>query len=305
MEESSVDKIRKLSETLAKNPDSLVFASLAGLYLEQQMIGQAIKMCLSGLKYHPNYLNGHRVLAEAYLAKKMVHSAKGEYERILELNPNDEAVRTKLETLTREEEKAKPPAVALLEEPQLVDPALGLPPEGKTEEMIETGLKLEGAQEEISPAASTMAMDTIIRGMEAIRKEGEPSSPAAHPDELEIGGLSTIDQALGDLLQKPGVKATILMEPSGLLVGSASNVQIDIEERAAVVAGLFSSSQKTMASLNLGRVDRIVVERGGSRIYMTRAGEFILVVETETSMKLGLLIVSARRASKTVQQVVT
>ncbi|TET78800.1 tetratricopeptide repeat protein, partial [candidate division TA06 bacterium] len=99
MEESSVDKIRKLSETLAKNPDSLVFASLAGLYLEQQMIGQAIKMCLSGLKYHPNYLNGHRVLAEAYLAKKMVHSAKGEYERILELNPNDEAVRTKLEML--------------------------------------------------------------------------------------------------------------------------------------------------------------------------------------------------------------
>lgn len=303
MNGNSLDRIRKMSEMLAKNPDSLVFASLAGLYVEQEMTDQAIKMCLSGLKFHPNYLNGHRVLAEAYLAKKMVHSAKGEYERILELNPNDEAVRTKLETLSIEEE-TRPASTIEPREPPFVEAPLAAPPEVKTEKMTETGFKDERPQEEVPEAPSATAMETIIRGMEAIRKEGEPYS-AAHPEEVKIGGLSTIDQTLGDLLQKPGVRATILMEPSGLLVGSASNVKIDAEETAAFVAAMFSSSQKTMESLNLGRVNRIVVERGGSRLFMTKAGELLLVVETETTMKLGLLIISARKASRVVQQLMT
>ena len=304
MNKNSLDKIRKMSETLAKNPDSLVFASLAELYVEQEMTDQAIKMCLSGLKYHPNYLNGHRVLAEAYHAKKMIQSARGEYERILELNPNDETARTKLEALTMEEKETEPATTVVLEEPQLAEVAFAAPPKEKIEEMIEPGSKEGEAQEEMFPAASATAMDTIIRGLEAIRKESEPP-PTAKPEEVKIGPLSTIDQTLGDLLQKAGVKATILMEPSGLLVGSASNVKIDIEERAAFVADIFSSSQKTMESLNLGSVNKIVVERGGSRVLITKAGEFILVVETEMSMKLGLLIISAKKASKAVQRLVT
>ena len=304
MDRNSLDKIRKMSETLAKNPDSLVFASLAELYVEQEMIDQAIKMCLSGLRFHPNYLNGHRVLAEAYLAKKMIQSAKAEYERILELNPTDEAIRIKLEALATEEMEVEPAPTVVLEGPQLAEATLAAPPEEKIEEMIEPGSEEREAQEEMSPAASAMAMDTIIRGLEAIRKEGEPP-PIAEPEEVKIGGLSTIDQTLDDLLQKPGVKAAILMEPSGLLVGSASDVKIDIDERAAFIAGIFSSSERTMERLNLGGVNRIVVERGGSRILITKAGEFILAVETETTMKLGLLIVSAKRASKAVQQLVT
>lgn len=301
---NSLDKIRKISETLAKNPDSLVFASLAELYVDQDMLDQAIKMCLSGLKYHPNYLKGHRVLAEAYLAKKMIQSARGEYERILELNSNDETARTKLEALTMEEKETEPASTFVLEGPQLAEVSLAAPSEEKIEEMIEPRSKEGETEEEMSPAASAMAMETIIKGLEAIKKESE-APPTAEPEEVKIGRLSTIDQTLGDLLQKTGVNAAIVMEPSGLLIGSASNVKIDIEERAAFVADMFSTSQKTMESLNLGRVDRVVVERGGSRVLMSKAGEFILVVETQMSMKLGLLIISAKRASKALQRLVT
>jgi predicted regulator of Ras-like GTPase activity (Roadblock/LC7/MglB family) len=112
----------------------------------------------------------------------------------------------------------------------------------------------------------------------------------------------TIDQILGDLLQRPGVISAIIIDAAGLTVGSASNLEIDVEERGAIISAIFSSSQKTMENLNLGKVDRVVFEKGGARVYMTRAGDYILMVETDMTMRLGLLIVSAKKVSQAIEE---
>jgi len=86
------------------------------------------------------------------------------------------------------------------------------------------------------------------------------------------------------------------------VVESASSLKVDVEETAALVSNVFSSSQKTMETLNLGKVDRVAVERGGTRVYITRAGEYMLMVETDSTMRLGLLMVMAKRTSRTIEE---
>jgi predicted regulator of Ras-like GTPase activity (Roadblock/LC7/MglB family) len=445
MAENLTDEIKRLSETLASDPDSIVFASLAQLYLRQGMVDEAIKMSQNGLKKHPNYLKGHRVLAEAYFKNGMVHSAKGEYERILELNPEDEEAKSKLDSAfwekrdteapepseglgiedravaasfiegKIEEPLATPAEVEIVEqvtaplaqadqdrdslasfegdmedttptveekEPEMkleipaveaMEPAageegaeevdllfgeekvdfpfeeaepeevigvsektdeefrpapaeqkldlslddeeeetpLGAPLEDEEiEQALTAGLMLEKhAPRRETPeekAAVASGLDALIRSFESIRKEhGAPAPPGPTPSEDAVSSLSGLDRALNNLLQKPGVKAALLIDPSGLVVESASNLQIDVEESAALISNVFSSSQKTMETLNLGKVDRVAVERGGTRVYITRAGEYMLMVETDSTMRLGLLMVMAKRTSRTIEELMS
>jgi predicted regulator of Ras-like GTPase activity (Roadblock/LC7/MglB family)/tetratricopeptide (TPR) repeat protein len=444
MAENVTDEIKRLSEILARDPDSIVFASLAQLYLKQGMVNEAIKMCLSGLKKHPSYVKGHRVLAEAYLKNGMVHSAKGEYEKILELNPLDEEAKSKLESAFWEKREAEIPepeeaprpedkavevsfAEGKVEEPMATPPeveieeevsfpaedaaaaslmkALETPspaeeaetfmPKAEIEEEAEipegtAGQHEEGAEEvdllfgreraepslepiaeqdagfpleeepereEFRPmpseqkldlsveeeeeaplgtplqdeeiekalsaglmlekrapqresveerAAVASGLDALIRSFESIRKEHGAPSPQPRPSPEQkaevVSSMSALDRTLNELLQKPGIKAALLIDPSGLVVESASDLQVDVEETAALVSSVFSASQKTMETLNLGKVDRIAVERGGTRVYITRAGEYMLMVESDSTMRLGLLMVMAKRTSRTIEE---
>jgi predicted regulator of Ras-like GTPase activity (Roadblock/LC7/MglB family)/tetratricopeptide (TPR) repeat protein len=465
------EDIKRLSDTLARDPDSIVFASLAELYLKQGMIDEAIKMSMSGLKKHPNYLKGHRVLAEAYMTNGMVHSAKGEYEKILELNPDDQEAKDKLassfwekqkpgiaphrpetsledkavaasfgegkaeeplatpleeeiesevippsEEIPTEEEpipsleqtleeveleleaenafrkpvepvEEEPVPQAAYEEPALStaelrpeealgpeveeadqflvesefdddfdfpfkseapeepspapaevqtveesfvptpgareeidspepepEPPLGSPLEDEEiEEALSAGLLLEkhfGKQRvtQDEKAAAVSGLDALIRSFETIRKEHgapPPPKPTAVSPEPTASGLSALDQILNDLLQKSGVKAALLIDSSGLVVESASDLQIDVEETAALISGVFDSSQKTMETLNLGKVDRIAIEIGGKRVYMTKAGDYTLMVETDNTMRLGLLMVLAKKTAHNIQELMT
>ncbi len=457
------EDIKRLSDTLARDPDSIVFASLAELYLKQGMVDEAIKMSMGGLKKHPNYLKGHRVLAEAYLKNDMVHSAKGEYEKILDLNPDDQEAKDKLASAFWE--KPKQEAAPRRAEPRLEDKAVAVSfGEGKVEEPLGTPLEEEIEEEVIPPSEEVIAeeeplpsleqtleeveleleaenafrkpgepeeepayeepalstaelqpeeapqagpeepdqfllesefeddfefpfkdeapeepsplpsqvkeveegfvptpgvreqtekaepepplgspladeeieealsaglllekhfgkrttqddkaavasgLDALIRSFETIRKEhGAPPAPKrpAVSEEKPVSGLSALDEILNDLLQKPGVKAALLIDSSGLVVESASDLQIDVEETAALISGVFASSQKTMETLNLGKVERIAIEIGGKRVYMTKAGDYTLMVETDNTMRLGLLMVMARKTAHNIQELMT
>jgi len=179
------DEIRRLSDILAKDPDSIVFASLAQLYLRQGMVNEAIKMCLNGLKKHPSYLKGHRVLAEAYQKNGMVHSAKGEYEKILELNPQDEEAKTQLESAfweRREAEVSQPEPGPSLED-KAVEVSFA---EGKVEEPMATPREVEIEEEpsvvaeDASAASFTQSFET-----ESVVEEEEETEDFIPRPEME------------------------------------------------------------------------------------------------------------------------
>jgi predicted regulator of Ras-like GTPase activity (Roadblock/LC7/MglB family) len=189
---------------------------------------------------------------------------------------------------------------------------LGTPlQDDEIEQALTAGLMLEKQQPRSDTpeerAAVASGLDALIRSFETIRKEhgAPPAQPAPAPKEEAASSLTALDRTLNDLLQKPGVKAALLIDPSGLVVESASSLRVDVEETAALISNVFSSSQKTMETLNLGKVDRVAVERGGNRVYITRAGDYMLMVETDSTMRLGLLMVMAKKTSRTIEELMS
>lgn len=139
MEEEDVHlspEIQRLTEKLARDPKSRLFAQLADAYRKCGMFEEAVQVCKQGLEHHPRYASAHIVLGRCYYGKGMLALAKehlgtaleidprnlvalallgdinlsqglrdeaiGLYQRVIELDPLSEAVMEKLEQLTGE-----------------------------------------------------------------------------------------------------------------------------------------------------------------------------------------------------------
>jgi tetratricopeptide (TPR) repeat protein len=75
-------KIR-LEKKLKENPQSLVFARLADIYLTEDRIDDAIQICQAGLKGNPSYVTGHFVLAKAYMLQNDMEKAESALKKVL------------------------------------------------------------------------------------------------------------------------------------------------------------------------------------------------------------------------------
>ncbi|MFQ5772099.1 MAG: tetratricopeptide repeat protein, partial [bacterium] len=79
--------VQFLEEHLQKNPDSILFAHLADVYLKMKKVEKAIRVCEEGIKKHPYYVTGHLVLGKCYLANKLYDQAEKEFKRVLHFDP--------------------------------------------------------------------------------------------------------------------------------------------------------------------------------------------------------------------------
>jgi len=81
--------IRRYEERLAKDPDSLVFATLADAYRKAGRTQEAIRLCREGLDRFPEYTTARLALARALADDGDVEAALGELRMILDRNPAD------------------------------------------------------------------------------------------------------------------------------------------------------------------------------------------------------------------------
>ncbi len=81
--------IRRYEERLAKDPSSLVFATLADLYRKVGRIPEAVALCREGLARVPHYTTARLVLAKAHMAAGDLDAAQAELTAILERSPRD------------------------------------------------------------------------------------------------------------------------------------------------------------------------------------------------------------------------
>jgi predicted regulator of Ras-like GTPase activity (Roadblock/LC7/MglB family)/cytochrome c-type biogenesis protein CcmH/NrfG len=81
-------EIKDLSEKLAKNPESLVFAPLADAHRRLKRYEEAIQICLKGLETHPHYMTARVVLGRAYLENEMLDEAGEEFRKVIHADPN-------------------------------------------------------------------------------------------------------------------------------------------------------------------------------------------------------------------------
>lgn len=81
--------IRRYEERLARDPSSLVFATLADLYRKVGRVTEAATLCREGLRRVPHYTTARLILAKSLIASGDLEGALGELAVIAEATPND------------------------------------------------------------------------------------------------------------------------------------------------------------------------------------------------------------------------
>ena len=72
-----------LESRYEKNPNTLLFARLADVYIREGRIDEAIEICLKGIQANPSYVTGNFILGKAYLAKGEYSKAELELKKVL------------------------------------------------------------------------------------------------------------------------------------------------------------------------------------------------------------------------------
>lgn len=101
-------------DKLEKAPNSLIFISLASMYLDNGMVDEAIDLCKSGLEIEPENEQAHLILAKALVEKGDREGAQKRLTELLQRNPANASAKEllqqiikRVEQLEKEEKKEK------------------------------------------------------------------------------------------------------------------------------------------------------------------------------------------------------
>ncbi len=101
-------------DKLEKAPNSLIFISLASMYLDNGMVDEAIDLCKSGLEIEPENEQAHLILAKALVEKGDREGAQKHLTELLQKDPANVSARELLQQITngieqlvKEEKKEK------------------------------------------------------------------------------------------------------------------------------------------------------------------------------------------------------
>lgn len=106
------DDIAALERHIAANPASPMFARLASLYIDGNRPAQALKLCLQGIKLHPDYPTGLLMIARAQIMLRQYSDARQTLQNLLRILPSCTAALRLSERMTELELEYPPYATA-------------------------------------------------------------------------------------------------------------------------------------------------------------------------------------------------
>jgi len=87
--QGDADEVTRYRQILAREPSSLVFASLAEAYRKRNLLKEAVHTCKKGLRIHPNFVSGRVALARTYAEQGKSDLAQKELERVVLSAPDN------------------------------------------------------------------------------------------------------------------------------------------------------------------------------------------------------------------------
>jgi len=94
-------ELRSWSEELAHDPRSPVFLALARRYAECGRHDAALRLCVHGLRHHPEHVGAHVLLGRLFRDAGEIEKAFDEWEIALHLDPGHEEARREIALLPR------------------------------------------------------------------------------------------------------------------------------------------------------------------------------------------------------------
>lgn len=189
-------EIIKLMDKIAKNPTSRLFVPLAEEYLKSDMSDEAILVLAEGIKNHPTYVAARVMLGKIYLQKKQIAEAKNEFERVIEISPENILASKKLAVIYQGEGEVQR-ALDICKRILMVDPS-----------DKETKVLLSSLEKERASSPNPVQVEDPLEqpGISA-----DLASPAGGSDELQekapLSDFSATDENLPEASPSPTLPA--------------------------------------------------------------------------------------------------
>ena len=84
-----MSRIEDLERRVQQDPASIVFGALAEEYRRADRLDEAIAVCRAGLERHPSYLSARVTLGRALQSLGQLDDARAEFERVIEVAPDN------------------------------------------------------------------------------------------------------------------------------------------------------------------------------------------------------------------------
>jgi len=274
------DDIRGWSDTLARDPSSVVFLQLGEALRRQGQRDVALQVALRGLERHPHLAEAHDLLARIAADEGDLQRAFDEWDMVLRLSPRAAGalkgmgfVRYRQGELAEAERYLAEALEADGEDPSIAA-ALG---------HVRAALAAQRGGEE-----SAEPLPPIDDGMPA------DATPVAESEPAEVGMAESGDpRLLFQDIMGDGRQAALLLDASGLVLAGAYVVE-DGEDVAQAVgaelSGVSDEARRAMRHLGLGDWSSLTVETDAAVVAMAPMRDDALVlVAASKAMPLGLV----------------
>lgn len=256
----------KKKEKLEKAPNSLIFVSLASMYLDNGMVNEAIDLCKSGLEIEPQNEEAHLVFAKAEIEKGNKEDAKKRLKGILERNPENTAAKELLEQIEtivykeqKEEEKEK---------------------EEKKEEGEKGGEKER--EEKLTPeVVSSIVVEVEKEEVISKEKEEEKLSEQDESEKLLVEKIYKINQI-------KGVINCFFRLKNGRFIKTPQLV-VNINDLLPLLDGLLDSIKSAAKQLDMGKLKLIFMEIEKGVFYIFEEEDYDCFLLSHNSDNFGLV----------------
>lgn len=256
----------KKKEKLEKAPNSLIFVSLASMYLDNGMVNEAIDLCKSGLEIEPQNEEAHLVFAKAEIEKGNKEDAKKRLKGILERNPENTAAKElleQIETIVYKEQKEE---------------------EKEKEEKKEEGEK--GGEKEREEKLTPEVVSSIVVEVEkeeVISKEKEEEK-LSEQDELE----KLLVEKIYKISQIEGVTNCFFRLKNGRFIKTPQLVG-NINDLLPLLDALLDSIKSAAKQLDMGKLKLIFIEIEKGVFYIFEEEDFDCFLLSHNSDNFGLV----------------
>lgn len=296
---SSPDLIRRLSDELAQDPQSLAFLELGETLRQQGERDLALKVALKGLERHPHHADAHDLLARLHVDAGELERAYDEWDMVVRLSPNHVGAQQGMGYVRFQQGRLAEAEVHL-------SAAASLDPNDERNlsaleyvriARIDAGEVSEGDPMN-SRLMSTQEMPVIIP-----EAAPPPAAAAVHPTAVTPQSITPQSSAVQSMasgagnvhpaavfhdLLAGGDQAAILLDSEGLVLAGAypgADGHDVAEEVGAGLSGVSEEAERAMRHLGMGAWTSLVFETEGATLAMAPGPDG------------GLMLVAASRAT--------
>ena len=257
------DDVRRWSDELARDPNSLVFLELGEALRRQRQLDVAHKIALRGVERHPRNADAHDLVARIAVDRGDLDGARDRWSVALQLVPSHAGALKGMSYLSYQEGR------------------------------------FNDAEQYLSHVAATEGDEHVTSALETVRRTSmslpavpaptaEPSAPpSATPSASDDPG-----RLFADLLLDDGQTA-ILLDSAGYVLGgmyvdaNGADVSTDVGAR---LSGITDEVRRAMRHLDIGDWKSITFETQGAVVAMAPSVDAsLVVVATSRATPLGLV----------------